>query len=145
MTNSGNSYKYNDDKDIAKDVFCSFGNYLEPLYKSYQISKKTFILQVVNLVLVFILVNFLLDRFFALCLKSINGSAVVGLRILLSIVILSAVSAFKENKALRWQTLFDMGYELTKKWLFRFVFLVGALYLAKYSYYKIKDYDKAGN
>lgn len=128
MTNKESGYKYQTDKDISKELFESFNDYLHPLFKSFRADKKTFIIQAVNFVFAFILSYFILGRFLDLSIKGILGSRGVGMKIVLLLTIICIASSFKKNKIMRWQTLFEMSFALTKKYLIRFSMAIAILY-----------------
>ena len=134
-------YKYQTDKDLSKDLFNSFDDYFKPIFESCKISKKTFILQVINFILVFLLLNFLLGGLLEFLMTGVKGSAIFGIKALLLILIVVFISAIKKNRILCWQTLFNMSEILKKKYLKRLVFVNIFLYGIKeiYLYYEERN------
>lgn len=121
-------YKYQTDKDLSKDLFSSFDDYFKPIFESCKISKKTFILQIVNFILVFLLLNFLLGGVLNYLMAGVKGSAIFGIKVFLLILIVGFLSAIKKNRILCWQTLFNMNRILAKKYLKRLIFANILLY-----------------
>ena len=125
-------YKFKTNKQVAAALFISGKEYVEPFFNSYNKSKKTFFLQVINLVLVFTFFKVLLDGFLDYLLDDIRGVTVLSAKIVLLVLVALITSAFRENNIIRWQLLFETGYELTKKWLVIFVLITfGGIYLRK--------------
>ena len=119
----------------------SIDDYFKPIFDSYNKNKITFFLQVVNFLLVFILSNFTLDWMLKILTIGIKGSGILGMRILLLLIPILVLSAIKENVVLRWQTLFNMNRDYTKKWLKRFLILNIILYGAR-EYYVYAERNK---
>lgn len=136
MVDESKKYKYDSDKQIFKELFVSFDDYFKPLFKSFGICKKTFILQVVNFVLVFTLIYLIFGNIFDKIISQINGSALYGMKLLLLLLVICVISAFQENRVLRWQTLFETTYILTKKYFYRILFIICCVYLGKELYGK---------
>lgn len=121
-------YKYQTDKDLSRDLFNSFDDYFKPIFESCKISKKTFILQIINFILVFLLLNFLLGGVLDYLITGVKGSAIFSIKVFLLILIVGFISAIKKNRILCWQTLFNMSRILTKKYLKRLIFTNILLY-----------------
>lgn len=128
-TNVG--YSYSSDKDLFAELFAALLTHCDPFVKSYEIDKKAFALQTANLILIFVFLNYALHGL----LSSITqqaGSASLGLNLLITIVLAWVLSALSANKVLKWQTLFEMNYQYTKKWLRRLIVLNVVGYWIKY-------------
>ncbi len=117
--NPKNRYKYSNHGELWTEMMSSFLSYFKPFFNSFLIKKKTFVLQIINLVLVFVLLNLFLGGFLDRVITRITEDDSVGLKILLLIMVVGSLSAIKANKVLRWQTLFELNHKLTKQcfWL----------------------------
>lgn len=124
-------YSYSSDKDLFSELFVALLTHCDPFVKSYEIDKKAFALQTANLILIFVFLNYALHGL----LSSITqqaGSASLGLNLFITIVLAWVLSALSANKVLKWQTLFQMNYQYTKKWFRRLIALNIVGYWSKY-------------
>jgi len=128
-----NCYKYNTDKDILHEFRDSINGYLNPLYKSYRLDKKTFALQIVNFVLVFFILYFLFDwsGFLDFAIKGIFGSSMAATKIFLVLIITCVGSILNKSEVFKWQTLFEMNFTVSRRYFFRFCVAIVGLYIIK--------------
>ncbi len=136
MAEDQKKYKYESDEQIFKELFVGFDDFFKPIFESFSISKKTFVLQVVNFILIFYWFYLLLGDAPDRLLTKINGSGVLGMRLLLLVVVVCGISLITKNKILRWQTLFMTKYELTQSYFWRILFLVALTYFGNKIYAK---------
>jgi|SRR3989344_8475344 len=128
MRDNQQNYKYQSDRDLWNQFVDDFTDYFSPLFKSYENSPKTFILQIVNFVLVFLFLNFWFTNLIDSILTKVSGSGIMAMRILILIILTGVISAIKSNKIFRWQTLFEMKHVLAKIWFKRLVVANVAIY-----------------
>ena len=115
------NYKYNTDKDLLDDFIKSF----KPFFDSYTINKKAFLLQCINFVIIIFIINVIIgnsiDKIFFVDLDD-EGFLTTKLFIYLVLIIIAGM--LKDSKFIKWQTIFEMSYHLTKEWFKRFIFIL---------------------
>lgn len=116
-------YKYKNDKDIIRDCIKSINDYFDVVFESFEKDIKTFILQVVNLILVFVFLNFFISPFINSLLVNIKGSGIISYKILLLLICTIFIQTLLKNSVIKWQTLFKMDYKMTKIYFLRLALL----------------------
>ena len=129
--NDEGKYKYNSHGEILFDLFDNFYDQFNPFFRSFATSKYTFILQTINLTLVFLFLKLLSDSFLTNLIGELDGSRVFSMEIFLLVLVVIFVSTLKSNKVLRWQTLFEMSQKMTKQYFKILSIAVIGVYLIK--------------
>lgn len=126
-------YSYSGDADIFNAILEDFAKTLKPVVDSFSEDKKTFSLQVVNFVLWFTFLTYIgggvLDHF-----TKQWGNIAPTLNLIIVIAVAIGLSCFKENKNLRWESIFRTDWSYTKIWFVRLFFLNLIGYWVKYFY-----------
>ncbi len=136
--NKNNLYKYQSDKDLKNELFLNLSEYLKPFFNSFRRERKTFIIQLINFSLIIAIIYCFLGKIVEKILSIINNGDSVILKLLFIAFGIIFLSALKENKTFRWQTLFSMDYKFSVLWLKRIIVICLVCYTIKYFKY---DYD----
>jgi len=88
----------------------------------------------VNLILVFVLFNFILGGILDKMISFVTDNGILGIRIICLLFLTGFVSSFKENKQLRWQFLFSTNRKLTRDYFIMLVLINSVFYGIKATY-----------
>lgn len=131
-------YQYTTTADLLTELKASFlSDWIKPISQSYSKDKFTFVLQSINFVLIFIFIKQFITPLSELLFNHASGSAVFGLNIISTLLVILLFSSFQNNKVLKWQTIFNTGRDLTKTCIKLFITLDICSYLG-FQYYASK-------
>ena len=123
--------EYKSDKELFSNFLDDIYHHFEPFFSSYANNKKNFGIQIINLALVFLSLYFVFDPILNKLSIGIEGDVKVAIQFLYLMVGIILVSTIKNNKIIKWQTLFKTEYIYTKKWCKRLIVVNILAFLGK--------------
>lgn len=130
---AGEDYEITSWKQLLSDVGNNIIDLFSEFFNSYEISKKTWFVQSVNLILVFFFLYVAsLPIFNKLREYFANWKSSAGFRLNLAVIaaILFCAPMITKNRIFRWQTIYKMNYKMSKQFSFVLIFAnIGAYVL----------------
>jgi len=127
-----NDYQYNTISDLGDILKKDITTHFAPFFSSFNLSKKTFIFQSINLILVILFIKIALSPFLDKITNGVDSVSNFSIQVVLIIFLSIFLSTVSSISILKWQTLYSTSYNLTKKLTLLFCLLVVSIYLKFY-------------